>query len=184
MNRQPCCQQRSRTDISWRDSLCGEFFDDQQQTRALIQDGITDQRLVIFDDDLSPVQQRNLERMIDRKVIDRTTLILDIFARHARTNTAKTQVELAQLEYLLPRLSGMWTHLSKQYGGIRTKGPGETQIETDRRAIRLRTAADAKALLKGLKDGTVDCIATEGLKYATGRLRPNGVWPDYGRRGE
>ena len=93
---------------------------------------------VIFDDDLTPVQQRNLERMIDRKVIDRTTLILHIFAMHARTNTAKTQVELAQLEYLLPRLTGMWTHLSKQYGGIRTKGPGETQIETDRRLVRDR----------------------------------------------
>ena len=93
---------------------------------------------VIFDDDLTPVQQRNLERMINRKVVDRTTLILDIFVQHARTNTAKTQVELAQLEYLLPRLSGMWTHLSKQYGGIRTKGPGETQIESDRRMIRER----------------------------------------------
>ncbi len=93
---------------------------------------------VIFDDELTPVQQRNLEKMLNRKVVDRTTLILDIFARHARTNTAKTQVELAQLEYLLPRLSGMWTHLSKQYGGIRTKGPGETQIETDRRIVRAR----------------------------------------------
>jgi len=93
---------------------------------------------VIFDDDLTPVQQRNLERMIDRKVIDRTALILDIFALHAKTNTAKTQVELAQLEYLLPRLTRMWTHLSKQYGGIGTKGPGETQIETDRRIVRDR----------------------------------------------
>jgi GTPase len=97
-----------------------------------------DIQCVIFDDDLTPVQQRNLERMINRKVVDRTTLILDIFVQHARTNTAKTQVELAQLEYLLPRLSGMWTHLSKQYGGIRTKGPGETQIESDRRMIRER----------------------------------------------
>ncbi|MDH7514344.1 MAG: GTPase HflX [Bacteroidota bacterium] len=93
---------------------------------------------VIFDDDLSPVQQRNLERMLGRKVIDRTGLILDIFARHARTDTAKTQVELAQLEYLLPRLTRLWAHLSKQYGGIRTKGPGETQIETDRRMVRDR----------------------------------------------
>ncbi len=97
-----------------------------------------DIQAVIFDDDLTPVQQRNLERMLKRKVIDRTTLILDIFARHARTNTAKTQVELAQLEYMLPRLTRMWTHLSKQYGGIRTKGPGETQIETDRRMVRDR----------------------------------------------
>ena len=95
---------------------------------------------VIFDDDLTPVQQRNLERSLNRKVIDRTSLILDIFAMHARTNAAKTQVELAQLEYMLPRLTRMWTHLSKQYGGIGTKGPGETQIETDRRIVRDRIA--------------------------------------------
>ena len=95
---------------------------------------------VIFDDDLSPVQQRNLERALNRKVIDRTSLILDIFAMHARSNAAKTQVELAQLEYMLPRLTRMWTHLSKQYGGIGTKGPGETQIETDRRIVRDRIA--------------------------------------------
>ncbi len=97
-----------------------------------------DAQTVIFDDDLSPIQQRNLEKMIERKILDRTALILDIFALHARTNTAKTQVELAQAEYLLPRLSHMWTHLSKQYGGIGTKGPGETQIETDRRTLRAR----------------------------------------------
>jgi GTPase len=97
-----------------------------------------DVQTVIFDDDLSPVQQRNLERMISRKIIDRTALILDIFALHARTNAAKTQVELAQLEYLLPRLTRLWTHLSKQFGGIGTKGPGETQIETDRRIVRDR----------------------------------------------
>lgn len=95
---------------------------------------------VIFDDDLTPVQQRNLERIFNRKVIDRTTLILDIFALHARSAASRTQVELAQLEYLLPRLSGLWTHLSKQYGGIGTKGPGETQIETDRRILRDRIA--------------------------------------------
>ncbi|MCB2203568.1 GTPase HflX [bacterium] len=99
-----------------------------------------DVQTVIFDDDLSPVQQRNLERKLNRKVIDRTSLILDIFALHARTNAAKTQVELAQYEYLLPRLTRMWTHLSKQYGGIGTKGPGETQIETDRRIVRDRIA--------------------------------------------
>jgi len=95
-------------------------------------------QLVIFDDDLSPVQARNLEKEFNVKVMDRTGLILDIFAQHARTNEAKTQVELAQLEYLLPRLTRMWTHLSKQYGGIGTKGPGETQIESDRRLIRRR----------------------------------------------
>ena len=97
-----------------------------------------DIQLVIFDDDLTPVQVRNLERITGCKIIDRTGLILDIFARHARSNEAKTQVELAQLEYLLPRLTRQWTHLSKQFGGIGTKGPGETQIETDRRLIRSR----------------------------------------------
>ncbi len=94
--------------------------------------------LVIFDDDLTPVQVRNLENSINRKIVDRSGLILDIFASHARTMEAKTQVELAQLQYYLPRLTRAWTHLSKQYGGIGTKGPGETQIETDRRIIRTR----------------------------------------------
>lgn len=95
-------------------------------------------QLIIFDDDLSAVQVRNLEKIIQRKIIDRTGLILDIFASRAVTKEAQTQVELAQLEYLLPRLTRQWTHLSKQYGGIGTKGPGETQIETDRRLIRTR----------------------------------------------
>lgn len=94
--------------------------------------------IAIFDDDLSSVQLRNLERLFNRKVIDRSTLILDIFASHAKTKEAKTQVELAQLQYLLPRLTRAWTHLSKQYGGIGTKGPGEKQIETDRRIIKNR----------------------------------------------
>ncbi len=94
--------------------------------------------LVIFDDDLNPTQVRNLERLMDKKILDRAGLILDIFASHAKTKEAKTQVELAQLEYMLPRLTRAWTHLSKQYGGIGTKGPGETQIETDRRIIRTR----------------------------------------------
>ena len=107
-----------------------------------------DVHTVIFDDDLSPRQQRNLERMIGRKVIDRTALILNIFASHARTDTAKTQVELAQLEYMLPRLTRMWTHLSKQYGGIGTKGPGETQIETDRRIVRDRISHLKEKLLR------------------------------------
>ncbi len=97
-----------------------------------------DINLVIFDDDLSPVQLRNLENLIKRKIIDRSGLILDIFASRAKTKEAKTQVELAQLQYMLPRLTRAWTHLSKQYGGIGTKGPGETQIETDRRIIRTR----------------------------------------------
>jgi GTPase len=94
--------------------------------------------IVIFDDDLTPTQVRNLERTLNRKIIDRSGLILDIFASRAKTKEAKTQVELAQLQYLLPRLTRAWTHLSKQYGGIGTKGPGETQIETDRRIIRTK----------------------------------------------
>jgi GTPase len=92
--------------------------------------------LVVFDDDLSAVQVRNLEKLIKCKIVDRSGIILDIFASRARTSEAKTQVELAQLQYMLPRLTRQWTHLSKQFGGIGTKGPGETQIETDRRAIR------------------------------------------------
>jgi GTPase len=97
-----------------------------------------DAKLVIFDDDLSAVQVRNLQRLFKVKILDRSGLILDIFASRARTREAKTQVELAQLQYMLPRLTRQWTHLSKQYGGIGTKGPGETQIETDRRALRTR----------------------------------------------
>jgi GTPase len=95
-------------------------------------------QLVIFDDDLSPVQVRNLERELNIKILDRSSLILDIFASRARSREAKTQIELAQLEYLLPRLTRAWTHLSKQHGGIGTKGPGETQIETDRRMVKTR----------------------------------------------
>jgi GTP-binding protein HflX len=94
--------------------------------------------LVIFDDDLTSVQVRNLEKLIRCKILDRSGIILDIFASRARSREAKTQVELAQLQYMLPRLTRQWTHLSKQFGGIGTKGPGETQIETDRRAIRSR----------------------------------------------
>jgi GTPase len=99
---------------------------------------LNDIDLIIFDDDLTPIQVRNLEKLFNRKIIDRSGLILDIFALRAKTKEAKTQVELAQLEYMLPRLTRAWTHLSKQYGGIGTKGPGETQIETDRRMIRTR----------------------------------------------
>lgn len=101
---------------------------------------LNDINIIIFDDDLTPVQVRNLENLFKRKVIDRSGLILDIFASRAKTKEAKTQVELAQLQYMLPRLTRAWTHLSKQYGGIGTKGPGETQIETDRRIIRTRIA--------------------------------------------
>ncbi len=102
--------------------------------------------LVIFDDDLSPAQARNLEKSLECKVIDRTGLILQIFAIRAQSAQAKMQVELAQLEYMLPRLSGQWTHLSKQKGGIGNKGPGETQIETDRRLVRNRISLLKKKL--------------------------------------
>lgn len=91
---------------------------------------------VIFDDELSPGQQRNIERLLKCKIIDRTGLILDIFAQRAQTSYARTQVELAQYQYLLPRLTGLWTHLERQRGGIGMRGPGETEIETDRRIVR------------------------------------------------
>jgi GTP-binding protein HflX len=96
--------------------------------------------LAIFDDELSPSQIRNLEEHIHCKIVDRSSLILDIFAKNAQTAQARTQVELAQSEYLLPRLTGMWTHLQKQKGGIGMKGPGEKEIETDRRVIRDKIA--------------------------------------------
>jgi GTP-binding protein HflX len=96
--------------------------------------------LVIFDDELSPSQLRNIERELKCRILDRTNLILDIFARRAQTAHAKTQVELAQYEYLLPRLTRMWTHLERQRGGIGLRGPGETEIETDRRIIRDKIA--------------------------------------------
>ena len=95
---------------------------------------------VIFDDELSPSQQKNISKIIDCKILDRTHLILDIFAQRAETSYARTQVELAQCQYLLPRLSGMWTHLERQKGGLGMRGPGETEIETDRRIVRDRIA--------------------------------------------
>jgi len=129
---------------------------------------LNDIQLVIFDDDLNPTQARNLEKLFERKILDRSGLILDIFASHAKTREAKTQVELAQLQYMLPRLSRAWTHLSKQYGGIGTKGPGETQIETDRRIIRTRISKlkenlkkiDAQQLTKssGRKEFIAACL--------------------------
>ncbi len=96
--------------------------------------------MVIFDDELSASQFRNLEKMLGCRVIDRTNLILDIFARRAKTSHARTQVELAQYQYLLPRLAGLWTHLERQRGGIGLRGPGETEIETDRRIVRDKIA--------------------------------------------
>jgi GTP-binding protein HflX len=104
----------------------------------------------IFDDELSPAQERNISEILNCKVLDRTNLILDIFAQRAQTSYARTQVELAQCEYLLPRLKGMWTHLERQKGGIGMRGPGETEIETDRRIVR-----DKIALLKD-KIKTID----------------------------
>ncbi len=103
---------------------------------------------VIFDDELSPVQQRNIEKQLRCKVLDRTGLILDIFAQRAKTSYARTQVELAQYEYLLPRLTGLWTHLERQRGGIGMRGPGETEIETDRRIVRDRISLLKKKLTK------------------------------------
>lgn len=93
---------------------------------------------IIFDDELTPSQLKNIEKVLEKKIIDRTQLILDIFAQRAQTSYARTQVELAQYEYLLPRLTRMWTHLERQRGGIGMRGPGETEIETDRRIIRDR----------------------------------------------
>ncbi len=104
----------------------------------------------IFDDELSPAQERNISKILNCKVLDRTNLILDIFAQRAQTSYARTQVELAQCEYLLPRLKGMWTHLERQKGGIGMRGPGETEIETDRRIVR-----DRISLLKA-KIKTID----------------------------
>jgi GTP-binding protein HflX len=103
---------------------------------------------VIFDDELSPAQQRNIEKQLKCKILDRTHLILDIFSQRAQTSYARTQVELAQYEYLLPRLTGLWTHLERQKGGIGMRGPGETEIETDRRIVRDRIALLKKKLLK------------------------------------
>ncbi|PHR73164.1 MAG: GTPase HflX [Lutibacter sp.] len=101
----------------------------------------------IFDDELSPAQIRNIEKVLDCKILDRTNLILDIFAQRAQTSSAKTQVELAQCQYLLPRLTRLWTHLDKQKGGIGMRGPGETEIETDRRIIRDKITVLKKKLL-------------------------------------
>lgn len=104
--------------------------------------------VAIFDDELSPAQQKNIEKILHCKIIDRTNLILDIFAQRAQTSYARTQVELAQYEYLLPRLAGMWTHLERQRGGIGMRGPGETEIETDRRIVRDRISLLKEKLKK------------------------------------
>jgi GTP-binding protein HflX len=124
-------QQRNRPDVS-------SYVGKGKLTELKGQISALGAKTIIFDDDLSPTQIRNVEKVTDAKVLDRSALILDIFASRAQTAAAKTQVELAQLQYLLPRLTRYWTHLSRQSGGIGTKGPGETQIETDRRIIGQR----------------------------------------------
>jgi len=124
-------QQRNRPDVS-------SYVGKGKLTELKGQMSALGAKTIIFDDDLSPTQIRNVEKVTYAKVLDRSALILDIFASRAQTAAAKTQVELAQLQYLLPRLTRYWTHLSRQSGGIGTKGPGETQIETDRRIIGQR----------------------------------------------
>jgi GTP-binding protein HflX len=119
--------------------------------------------VLIFDDDLSPAQVYNLEKKLDIKVIDRSTLILDIFAKRAKTKESKIQVELAQLLYLLPRLTRGWTHLSRQEGGIGTKGPGETQLEVDRRRLRRKILDLEKSLIKIDKERTVQRKRRENM---------------------
>jgi GTPase len=121
---------------------------------------------VIFDDDLSPAQSRNLERLFECKVLDRTMLILDIFAQRARTREGKLQVELAQLQHLLPRLTRFWTHLSRQKGGIGMRGDGETQLETDRRRVQERIARLTEEL---------DLVQRQRATQRTGRRRH--LWP-------
>jgi GTP-binding protein HflX len=127
--------------------------------------------LLLLDDDLSPAQHRNLEKELEMRVIDRTALILDIFAKRARTREARLQVELAQLEYLLPRLTRMWEHLGRLGGGIGTRGPGETQLEVDRRRIRERIAR-LKRDLEGVvrerrvqRKGRRDCFRISMVGY-------------------
>jgi len=131
------------------------------ELQQLVED--TDGNLVIFDEELSPAQGRNLEELLDVRVMDRSELILDIFATHARSHEARMQVELAQLQYLLPRLRRMWIHLSRIRGGIGLRGPGETQLETDRRLIgiriadlrrKLRTVAKAYAVQRKSREGS------------------------------
>lgn len=123
-----------------------------------------DANVVIFDDELSPSQQRNLEKALGVKVIDRTALILDIFATRAQTREGRLQVELAQMQYLLPRLAGQWSHLERMEGAIGTRGPGETQIETDRRLINARIAK----LRRDLRD-----VSTQRELYRRRRARNN-----------
>jgi GTPase len=122
-------QRRDDADPLW-------YFGKGRAAELVEEKAASDFNLLIVDDEITPTQQRSLEKLVDCKVLDRSALIIDIFARHARTHEGRLQVELAQLEYHLPRLTRMWTHLSRTGGGIGTRGPGETQLETDRRVIR------------------------------------------------
>jgi GTP-binding protein HflX len=115
-----------------------------QEVKAFVEEN--EVGTVVFDDELSPAQQKNIEKILRCKILDRTSLILDIFAQRAQTSYARTQVELAQYQYLLPRLAGLWTHLERQRGGIGMRGPGETEIETDRRIVRDRISLLKKKL--------------------------------------
>src|ERR671921_509531 len=129
--------------------------------------------LLVADDELSPTQQKTLEELVQVKVIDRSRLILDIFAQHARTHEGRLQVELAQLEYQLPRLTRLWTHLSRTQGGIGSRGPGESQLETDRRVIRTRIAK--------MKE-RVEQVRQHRATAARGRDRR--LWPTVGIVGD
>jgi GTP-binding protein HflX len=122
-------QRRSRPDPVW-------YFGKGRAAELVDEKAATSFNLLVVDDELAPNQQRSLEKLLDCKVLDRSALIIDIFARHARTREGRLQVELAALEYHLPRLTRLWTHLSRTAGGIGTRGPGESQLETDRRLIR------------------------------------------------
>jgi GTP-binding protein HflX len=124
-------QRRSAADPQW-------YFGKGRAAELVDEKAASDFNVLIVDDEISATQQRALEKLVDCKVLDRSALIIDIFARHARTHEGRLQVELAQLEYHLPRLTRMWTHLSRTGGGIGTRGPGESQLETDRRLIRER----------------------------------------------
>jgi GTP-binding protein HflX len=123
--------------------------------------------VAVFDDELSPAQQRNLEQQLGLKVIDRTQLILDIFAQRAKSQAGKLQVELAQLQYLLPRLTRQWQHLSRLGGGVGTRGPGETQLEVDRRRVRERIAALRKRLAQVSRTGELHRRSRAAVPYPT-----------------
>ena len=138
----------------------------------MIKESFQDQHVtsVIFDNELSPAQGRNLENLLSRKVLDRTQLILDIFAQRARSREGRLQIELAQLQYLLPRLTRMWTHLSRQTGGIGTRGPGETQLEVDRRRVQERIARLEREL-EGVRKVRVGAAAGPEAASMAGRGR-------------